>query len=98
MQHLAFECPALQGLRDRYNGLLTDHAATMVHFMWQHDNRAVAQFIQECMDYRERSLPLPDGSCSRPFAGTPNEQYTGLKAGLEVRNWWDGMAKKLGRS
>jgi len=50
MQHLVFECPALQGLRDRYNGLFRDHAATMVQFMWQHDTRAVAQIINECMD------------------------------------------------
>ena len=35
-------------------------------------------------------------SCSRTFAGTPGEQYTGLKAGLEVRNCWGGMANKVG--
>ncbi len=29
-QHLVFECPALQGFRDRYNGLFGDHAATMI--------------------------------------------------------------------
>ena len=26
------------------------YAATMVRFMWQHDIRAVAQFIKNCMD------------------------------------------------
>ena len=51
-QHLVFECPALQRDRDRYNGRSADHAAAMrmVLFMWQHDTRAVAQFIKECMD------------------------------------------------
>jgi len=31
-QHLlvVFECPPLQGVRDRYNGLFMDHADTMI--------------------------------------------------------------------
>jgi len=39
-QHLVFNCPALQEIRDRYNALFGDHAATMVQFMWHHDARA----------------------------------------------------------
>ena len=46
-QHLMFECPALQGLRDRYSGLIGDHAATMLQLMWQHDPHALVQFIEE---------------------------------------------------
>jgi len=36
-----FECPASQGVKERYNVLFADHAATIVHFMQQHDTRAV---------------------------------------------------------
>ena len=49
-QHAVFECPALQGIKDRYNNLFGHHAATMVQFRWQHDTRAVAQFTKECAD------------------------------------------------
>jgi len=31
-QHLVFECPALQGIRYRYNGLFGDHAAATGSF------------------------------------------------------------------
>ncbi len=51
-----FECPALEEVRDRYTGLLNraysniakfgDHAATMLHIMWQHDTCAVALYIK----------------------------------------------------
>jgi len=45
-----FECPAWEGVKDRYNGLLGDHAVAWVPFMWQHDTRALAQFVKECVD------------------------------------------------
>jgi len=49
-QHLVFMCPALQGVRDRYNVLFGDNAAKLNFSMRQHDNYAVAQCIGECMD------------------------------------------------
>jgi len=45
-QHLKFECPALQGITDRYICLFGDYATTMVQLM-QHDTGAAAQFIKE---------------------------------------------------
>ena len=61
-QHLVFQCSALQGIRDRYNGLFGDHAATMVHPMWQHGTRAVAKFIEECMDAHDDPGPQSQAS------------------------------------
>ena len=49
-QHLVCECPAMALVRDRYNGPFRDHAATVLHFMWQQDICAFAHFIKECMD------------------------------------------------
>ena len=51
-KYLVLECPALQGVRDRYNDLFAsgDHAVTMVYLIWQHDIRAVAKPIKGCMD------------------------------------------------
>ena len=54
-----FECPAHQGLRDGYKGLFGDHGAIVVQFMWQHDTRAVAKFIKECMDAHAHGDPGP---------------------------------------
>ena len=48
-QHPVFECPALQGIKVRCNGLFGYHATTTLQFIWQHDTRAVAQFIRECV-------------------------------------------------
>ena len=42
-------CPGLQDIRDRYQGLFGEHAATMLQFMWQDDIRGVAMFIKECL-------------------------------------------------
>ncbi len=56
-QHLEFECPALQGIRDISNGLFGGHAAAMVQFMWQYDARAVAKFIKQCMDAHDDPGP-----------------------------------------
>ena len=59
-QHLVLEGPALQGIRDRYNGVFGDHAATLVQFMWQHDTCVVAQFIEGCMDAHSDPGPQND--------------------------------------
>ena len=40
-QQLVFESPALQGVRDRYNGHFGDCAAIMVQFMWQSCSYAI---------------------------------------------------------
>ena len=48
-QHVVFECPGLQDIRDRYPGLFGEHAATMLQFMWQDDICGVAMFIKECL-------------------------------------------------
>ena len=48
-QHVVFECPGLQDIRDRYQGLFGEHATTMLQFMWQDDIRGVAMFIKECL-------------------------------------------------
>ena len=45
-QHVVFECPGLQAIRDRHVGLFGEHAATMIQFMWQDDIRGVAMFSQ----------------------------------------------------
>ena len=34
---MVFECPALQGVRDKYAALFVDGASTMQQFMWQQD-------------------------------------------------------------
>jgi len=39
VHRLVFEGPALQGSRDRYNGLFEDHAATAFQFVRQHATR-----------------------------------------------------------
>ena len=49
-QHVVFECPGLQAIRDRHLGLFGEHAATMIQFMWQDDIRGVAVFIKECLE------------------------------------------------
>ncbi len=46
---LCFECPGLQDIRDKYQGLFGEHATTMLQFMWQDDIRGVAMFIKECL-------------------------------------------------
>ena len=48
-QHVVFECPGLQDIRDRHLGLFGEHAATMIQFMWQDDIRGVAMYIKECL-------------------------------------------------
>ena len=48
-QHVVFECPGLQDIRDRYQGLFGEHATTVLQFMWQDDIRGVAMFIKECL-------------------------------------------------
>ena len=45
-QHVVFECPGLQAIRDRHLGLFGEHAATMIQFIWQDDIRGVAVFIK----------------------------------------------------
>ena len=49
-QHVMFECPGLQDIRDKHQGLFGEHAATMLQFMWQDDIHGVAIFIQACLD------------------------------------------------
>ena len=50
-RHMVFECPALQGVRDKYAALFVDGASTMQQFMWQQDVIGVlAHFVQDCFD------------------------------------------------
>ena len=49
-RHMVFECPALQGVRDKYAALFVDGASTMQQFMWQQDVIGVAHFVQNCFD------------------------------------------------
>jgi len=60
--HCNIIIPALQGVRDRYNGSFGDHAATMTHFMWQHDIRAVAQLIKEYVEAHGNPGPQSQAS------------------------------------
>ena len=60
-QHVVFECPGLQDIRDKHQGLFGEHAATMLQFMWQDDIRGVAIFIQECLDRCYGANPDPEG-------------------------------------
>ena len=60
-QHVVFECPGLQDIRDKHQGLFGEHAATMFQFMWQDDIRGVAIFIQECLDRCYGANPDPEG-------------------------------------
>ena len=60
-QHAVFECPGLQDIRDKHQGLFGEHAATMLQFMWQDDIRGVAIFIQECLDRCYGANPDPEG-------------------------------------
>ena len=59
-QHVIFECPGLQDIRDKHQGLFGEHAATMLQFMWQDDIHGVAIFIQACLD-RCYAGPDPQG-------------------------------------
>ena len=62
-QHLVFECPILQHVRDRYARLFSgDH--TMRLFMWQTDLLAVAKFLDECLDLVYTAGPLDAGQAS----------------------------------
>ena len=47
---MVFECPALQGVRDKYAALFLDGASTMQQFMWQQDVIGVAHFVKDCFD------------------------------------------------
>ncbi len=47
-RHLVFECPGMQGIRDRYPSLFA--VTTMQHFMWQDDIVGVALFVRDCFD------------------------------------------------
>jgi len=58
-----FECPALQGIRDTYNGLVGDYAA-MIEFMWQHNTYAIMQFSTEGRDAYSESGPQNPGTRS----------------------------------
>ena len=49
-RHMVFECPALQGVWDKYAALFVDGASTMQQFMWQQDVIGVAHFVQDCFD------------------------------------------------
>ena len=60
-QHAVFECPGLQDIRDKHQGLFGEHAATMLQFMWQDDIRGVAIYIQECLDRCYGDNPDPEG-------------------------------------
>ena len=66
-QHAVFECPGLEDIRDKHQGLFGEHAATMLQFMWQDDIRGVAIFIQECLDRCYGANPDPEG-------GQPSDQ------------------------
>ena len=50
-QHVVFECPGLQDIRDRYQNLFGEHAATMLQFMWQDDIRGVASLSKNAWEY-----------------------------------------------
>ena len=56
-QHVVFECPGLQDIRDRYQGLFGEHAITMVQFMWQEAIRRVAMFIKACLGVYPDTAP-----------------------------------------
>ena len=63
-QHLVFECPILQPVRDKYARLFSgDH--TMRLFMWQTDLVAVAKFLDECLELVCTAGPLDAGQASR---------------------------------
>jgi len=49
-QHLVVECPALQGLEDRYNGLFGDHAATIV--IHERENESKCLFLSNKHSHR----------------------------------------------
>ena len=51
-RHMVFECPALQGVRDKYAALFVavDGASTMQQFMWQQNVIGVAHFVKDCID------------------------------------------------
>ena len=50
-KHLAFECPALQDLRDRYEYLFqAPQVDAMILFMWQDDIIGVAWFFDACLE------------------------------------------------
>ena len=61
VQVAVFECPGLQDIRDKHQGLFGEHAATMLQFMWQDDIHGVAIFIQECLDRCYGANPDPEG-------------------------------------
>lgn len=62
-QHLVFECPILQPVRDKYARLFSgDH--TMRLFMWQTDLVAVAKFLDECLELVYTAGPLDAGQAS----------------------------------
>jgi hypothetical protein len=48
-QHVVFECPAVQFLRDQYADLFTPQTQTMCTFMWQPRHRAVASFLSRML-------------------------------------------------
>lgn len=48
-QHIVFECPALQDLRQRYHVLFQDGHMTMRQFMWQDNLVQVAHFIKDSL-------------------------------------------------
>ena len=49
-EHLMFDQSLVEELETDTNGLFGDHAATMVHVVWQHDLRVITQFMKGSMD------------------------------------------------
>ena len=45
---MIFECPALQGVRNKYAALFGCGTHTMQQFMWQENLMGVAHFVMEC--------------------------------------------------
>ena len=58
-----FECPALQGMRDRYGNLFrAPQGDAMILFMWQDDIIGVARFIDACLERVYTSAGPPVGT------------------------------------
>ena len=59
---LLFECPSLQGLRDKYENLFqAPQGGAMILFMWQDDMTGFAHFIDACLERVYTSAGPPVG-------------------------------------
>ena len=81
-QHVVFECPGLQDIRDRYQGLFGEHAATMLHFMWQDDIRGVAMFIKECLEVYYGTDPDGGQASDQPWVVGKDVKFLSLSPSM----------------